>query len=508
MHGSQRTLPRLSAVFIAVLLAGCSLSPDYTRPDAPVPGNYPGQNGAAQASAADLGWEQFFHESRLKALIGLALENNRDMRIAVKRVDEARAQYGITRSDQFPQIGATAQESAQRLPRNMRMAGPDSPSVTRNFSAGIGITDFELDFFGKQRNLSEAAFQSYLATVEGRKTAQINLIGQLATAYYNLRAAQQQKDLVAKTLKSRQATYDLVQTRFRGGVASALDVNQAKTSLDDARATSAELDRSEKQAQNALQLIIGAPLPAGLPAPSPFAGDVLMAKIPAGLPSDLLERRPDIIAAEHDLLAANANIGAARAAFFPSISLTGLIGSTSLGLSSLFDGGQGTWSFNPVINLPIFTAGRLRNNLELTEVRKDIAVAQYEKSIQTAFKEVADALAGESTYGAQLDALRDQQKSAYESLNLADLRYKNGIDSFLQVQTAQINLFTVQQSFVQVGLGSLLNKVELYKALGGGWSRDTVMRPNPDAPVSNTAPASNTVPATGNATQITPTTQQ
>lgn len=502
MQGSQRTLPRLSAVFMAVLLAGCSLAPDYTRPDAPVSPTYPGQSGVNQANAADLGWEQFFREPRLKALIGLALENNRDMRIAVKRVDEARAQYGITRSDQFPQIGATAQETAQRMPPNMRMAGPDSPSVSRSFTAGIGITDFELDFFGKQRNMSEAAFQSYLSTVEGRKTAQINMIGQLATAYYNLRAAQQQKELVAKTLKSRQSTYNLVQTRFRGGVASALDVNQAKTLLDAARASAAELDRSEQQARNALQLIIGAPLPTTLPPASPFAGDVLMAKIPAGLPSDLLVRRPDIIAAEHDLLAANANIGAARAAFFPSISLTGLIGSASLGLGTLFAGGQGSWSFNPVINLPIFTAGRLRNNLELTEVRKDIAVAQYEKTIQTAFKEVADALAGESTYGAQLQALRDQQKSAYESLNLADLRYKNGIDSFLQVQTAQINLFTVQQSFVQVGLGSLLNKVELYKALGGGWNRDTIMRPNPDAPIANPAPVS------GTPTQLTPSTQQ
>ncbi len=501
MQGSQRTLPRFSAVFMAVLLAGCSLSPDYTRPDAPVPSTYPGQNNANQATVADLGWEQFFREPRLKALIGLALENNRDMRIAVKRVDEARAQYGITRSDQFPQIGATAQETAQRMPPNLRMAGPDSPSVSRSFTAGIGITDFELDFFGKQRNLSEAAFQAYLATVEGRKTAQINLIGQLATAYYNLRAAQQQRDLVAKTLKSRQSTYDLVQTRFRGGVASALDVNQAKNLLDSARASSAELDRSEQLARNALQLIIGAPIPAGLPAASPFAGDVLMAKIPAGLPSDLLVRRPDIIAAEHELLAANANIGAARAAFFPSISLTGLIGSASLGLGTLFSGGQGSWSFNPVITMPIFTAGRLRNNLELSEVRKDIAVAQYEKSIQTAFKEVADSLAGEATYGAQLQALRDQQKSAYESLNLSDLRYRNGIDSFLQVQTAQINLFTVQQSFVQVGLESLLNKVELYKALGGGWNRDTTMRPNPDAPLTNT------VPVSGNATQITPSTQ-
>ncbi len=500
MQGSQRSLPRLSAVFMAVLLAGCSLAPDYQRPDAPIPGSYPGQNGVAQASAADLGWEQFFHEPRLKALISLALENNRDMRIAVKRVDEARAQYGITRSDQFPQIGATAQEQAQRMPPNMRMAGPDSPAVTRSFTSGIGITDFELDFFGKQRNLSEAAFQSYLATVEGRKTAQINLIGQLATAYYNLRAAQQQNELVAKTLKSRQATYDLVQTRFRGGVASALDVNQAKTSLDAARATSAELDRSEQQARNAMQLIIGAPLPANLPPPSPFAGDVLMAKIPAGLPSDLLTRRPDIIAAEHDLLAANANIGAARAAFFPSISLTGLIGTASPTLGSLFAGGQGSWTFSPAISLPIFTAGRLRNNLELTEVRKDIAVAQYEKTIQTAFREVADALAGEATYGTQLQALREQQKSAYESLNLADLRYKNGIDSFLQVQTAQINLFTVQQSFVQAGLGSLLNRVELYKALGGGWTRDTVMRANPEAPAST--------PVSNSATQVAPSNPQ
>ncbi|NLY64798.1 MAG: efflux transporter outer membrane subunit, partial [Alcaligenaceae bacterium] len=458
--------PKLSAMALAALLAGCSLSPNYEQPGLPVPDQFPGAGAGTTVDgvqhAANLGWETFFKDARLKALIPIALENNRDMRIAVQRVEEARALYGIQRSDQFPQIGLNAQQTAQRMPEDMRAGGPLSPSVSRSNVMGIGMTGFELDFFGKQRSLSEAAFERYLATQQGRTTVQINLIGQLASTYFTLRNMQEQKALVNKTIKSRQGTLNLVQSRFNAGVASVLDVNQAKTSLEAAKVTLAEVTRGEMQATNALQLILGQPIPANLPAATPFGKDVLISKIPAGLPSDLLSRRPDILASENNLKAANANIGAARAAFFPSISLTGLLGIASPDLGSLFDGGNKMWSFNPVINLPIFTAGKLRNNLDLAEIRTDIAVAEYEKSIQTAFREVADALAGEATYQAQLDALRAQQTAAYETLNIANLRYSSGIDSFLQVQSAQVALFGVQQNFLQVGFQSIQNKIELY----------------------------------------------
>ncbi|NLY34396.1 MAG: efflux transporter outer membrane subunit [Alcaligenaceae bacterium] len=472
--------PKLSVVLLATILAGCSLSPNYERPGMPVPDQFPGQGSSPAQSdgiqhTADLGWETFFKDERLKALIPIALENNRDMRIAIQRVEEARALYGIQRSDRFPQIGVNAQQTAQRMPEDMRAGGALSPSVTRSNIAGIGMTNFELDFFGRQRSLSEAAFEQYLATQQARTTVQINLIGQLASTYFTLRNLEAQKELVNKTIKSRQGTLNLVQSRYSGGVASILDVNQAKTTLEAAKASLAEITRGEMRTRNALQLILGQPAPANLPPAAPFTSDVVMGKLPTGLPSALLTRRPDILAAENRLKAANANIGAARAAFFPSISLTGLLGIASPDLGSLFDGGNGMWSFNPVINIPIFTAGKLSNNLNLAEVRSDIAVAEYEKSIQTAFREVADALAGESTYQSQLEALRAQQAAAYETLKIANLRYSSGIDSFLQVQSAEVALFTVQQGFLQTGFDSIQNRIELYKALGGGWTQTSVI---------------------------------
>jgi multidrug efflux system outer membrane protein len=480
-------------VLIALALAGCSLAPKYERPDAPVPAQYPDASAvdntgpnSAQAVApnagtsSDLGWNEFFRDPQLKVLIELALANNRDMRIAVERVQEARAQYGIVDSDRYPTLGVGGNAQFTRNPENLRMNGADSDSVTRYYQAGVGMTSFELDFFGRVRNLSEAAYQQYLATAQARRTVHINLVAQVAEAYFRLRTAEQLDVLMRNTLQSRENTMSLVQARYDTGVASALDLNQARGQLETVRADIAGIQRAKSQAQNALQLLLGMPPPADLPKPAIFGRDQVLAAIPVGLPSELLTRRPDILGAENVLLSANANVGAARAAFFPNISITGLLGFASPQLGGLFGSGQRFWQFSPQLQIPIFSGG-VSGNLDLAKARKNIAVAQYEKTIQTAFREVADALAGEATYTGQLDALRALQTSASESLRLAQLRYETGIDSFLQVQNAEVDLYTTQRNLLQTGMDSLLNRVELYKALGGGWLQQSASAVQPDA---------------------------
>lgn len=475
----------IAPVSLAAVLAGCSLAPKYERPAAPVPGSYPDaaavQNtgplsaqavAPGAATSSDLGWANFFRDEQLKELIRIALANNRDMRVAVQRVQEARAQFGVVDSDRFPTIGAGVNGQITRNPENLRVSGAASDSVSRYYQAGVGMTAFELDFFGRAKNLSEAAFEQYLATAQARRTVHINLVAQLAEAYFRLRTAQQLAVLMENTLRSRQNTFDLVQARYDNGVASSLDLNQARGQLETVRADRAAIVRAQAQAKNAIQLLLGTEPPANLPEPAQFGRDQVLAAIPVGLPSELLERRPDILGAENVLRGSNANIGAARAAFFPRISLTGLLGFASPQLGGLFGSGQNFWQLSPQLQVPIF-AGGISGNLELAEARKNIAVAQYEKAIQTAFREVADALAGEATYSGQLDALRALEASALETLKLARLRYETGIDSFLQVQTAEVSLYTTQQAFLQVGMDSLLNRVELYKALGGGWLEDT-----------------------------------
>ncbi|NYT60919.1 efflux transporter outer membrane subunit [Alcaligenaceae bacterium] len=473
-------------VMVTLALAGCSLAPKYERPSAPVPGQYPGlsepQNKGQQLAgvrySADLGWSEFFNDPQLKALISLALANNRDMRVAVERIQEARALYGIAQSDRLPTVGIGGNAKITRNPPELRAGGPDSASVSRYYQAGVGMTSFELDFFGRVKNLTEAAYQQYLATEQASRTVHINLVAQIAEAYFRLRTTQQLQSLTQKTLESRQNTYNLVQARFNAGVASALDLSQAKSQLDSVRADSASMQRAQAQALNALQLLLGMEIPANLPNAAVFGRDQVLAAIPVGLPADLLERRPDIMAAENALLAANANIGAARAAFFPNISITGLLGFASPQLGGLFGGSNRFWQFSPQLQVPIFSGGSLKGNLDLAKARSNIAVSQYEKAIQTAFREVADALAGEATYDQQLAALRSLEASASETLRLATLRYETGIDSFLQVQTAEVALYTTQQTFYQTGMEALMNRVELYKALGGGWLETTASKPS------------------------------
>ncbi|NHC62458.1 efflux transporter outer membrane subunit [Paenalcaligenes suwonensis] len=466
---------KLSTLSAALLLAGCSFAPKYEQPEMPVSAQYPAYvQGAAEASAEGsvetLGWKEFFNDPRLQALIALSLENNRDMRIAVARVDEARAQYGIARGEQFPSIGAAANGQVTRNPENMRL--PGASSVSKTFQTGAAVTSFDLDFFGKLRNLSEAAFEQYLATEEAQRAVRINVVAQVAEAYFRLRAAQELQSVMLSTEKSRLESLRLTKVSFEAGSTSELELNQATLQLETVRADLEAAKRNEMQALNALTLLVGTELPADLPKEQAFGHDQLVSDIPVGLPSDLLQRRPDIIAAEHVLRASNANIGAARAAFFPSISITGLLGFASPSLDNLVGSSHRFWQYSPQISLPIFAGGSIQAALDVAEARKIISVAQYEQSIQNAFREVADALAGEATYSSQLDATNRMISSADRTLELANLRYKTGVDSFLQVQTAEVNLYSAQQAGIQISLASLINRISLYKALGGGWQLD------------------------------------
>ncbi len=477
---------RLAPLVAALALAGCSFTPDYEQPALPVSTDWPippagtgvitveearADTGVAIPAAAGVGWRQFYRVPELQQMIELALENNRDLRVAILNIEAARAQYDVQRSELSPQVGAGATGQRQRLPGDLSPSG--NSVISSQYQVGVSMPSFEIDLFGRVRSLSEAALAQYLATEEARRNVQITLIAQVAEAWFNLYATAVQMRLTRQTLESREASYKLVKARYDAGVGSALDLNQAETLLDSARSNLHALERQRLRARNALTLLTGAATPP-LPSDAALLGsDPLLAAVPAGLPSSVLLSRPDVLAAEQELRAANANIGAARAAFFPNISLTALLGTASSQLSGLFDGGSHTWSFAPQITLPIFSGGALRGQLELAEVRRDIAVANYELTIQQAFREVSDALAGTATYGDQIEAESDLVAAARRSLELSELRYENGVDSFLQVQDAERTLFQAQQSLVLTRLEELTNRVALYKALGGGWLEDT-----------------------------------
>ncbi|CDG81932.1 outer membrane protein oprM [Janthinobacterium agaricidamnosum NBRC 102515 = DSM 9628] len=458
-------------MIIVCLLAGCSLAPAYQRPAAPVAASYP-PNGpdAAGIAAADTGWIEYFGaDPRLRQLIALALEHNRDLRSAALRIEEARAQYHIQRADRLPNLNASLAASRARTPAPASVTG--QPYVSDSYSAGLGMPSFELDFFGRVRNLSEAALSLYLATAEARQAAQISLVAAVAQAYYTERAYAEQTALAQQTLQGRARTFDLTRQRLEVGASSRLDWRLSETLYQSARVAALTLARQRAQAENALTLLVGQPLAAGAN-PGGMAGDDTidaMSALPAGLPSDLLVRRPDIRAAELQLQAANANIGAARAAFFPRISLTAALGSTSSAFSGLFDSGSGTWSYSPQLLLPIFDAGRNRANLSLAEARNNLAVAAYEKTIQVAFREVADALAARTYLGDQVNAQRAVQDAQAERLSLLQLRFANGVSSTLDVLDAQRELFSAQQDLVQARLLRTNSAIDLYRALGGGW---------------------------------------
>lgn len=482
-------------MFAAATLAGCNLAPKYEQPALPVPESFPEQSElvfnsqsgdlsstpvSAQAlapgsqSAADIAWQSFFQDSNLRELISIALANNRDLQIAVARMDQAQAVWGIQRGEMFPQLGAALTGSRQLGPG---LTGSGNV-IASQYSAGVAVTAFELDLFGRLRNLSEAAFQQYLASAEGARAVQITLVADTAIQYFRLRLAQVLVDLTQQTLKARQVSLNLVNARFVNGVASEMDTVQAKVLVDSAAADLASYIRDEQTARNALSVLIGQPLPDMSMQAVTFEDIRNLANIPAGLPSELLVRRPDIRAAENQLLAANANIGAARAAFFPNISLTGSVGSASSSLGGLFKSGSGAWAFTPQLTVPIFTGGSLQAGLAQAEAAQREAIANYEGQIQQAFREVADALAGEATFKAQLDARTSETRAAQRFLELSNARFFNGISSFLEVQVAEIQLFNARVQQVLTGFETVSNRINLYKALGGGFDASAVQSKN------------------------------
>lgn len=476
-------LPQLLTVGAAALLAGCSMIPNYERPAAPIAAEWPmlrlsrslsntsdtppAASAAVQSTAAaDIEWQSFFSDPKLRQLIDAALRNNRDLRIAVLNIEQARAQFQIRRAAQFPTVNAGLTGSRQP---NANGNG----SITSLYTAGLLVTAYELDFFGRVASLKEAALAQYLATEEGRKTAQIGLIAAVANTYLSLLADEESLVITQQTLATREESFKLSQLRFDNGVTSELDLRQAESLAEAARVALAQLVRQRELDLNALTLLLGqsltGDLAVALPAGQGLADAPLMIDVPAGLPSDLLTRRPDIRQAEQQLLAANADIGAARAAFFPQISLTASAGSASSSLSGLFKSGSYGWTLAPQLILPIFDAGRNRAGLDSANAGRDIAVAQYEKSIQSAFREVSDALAGRATLGEQLRAQQAQAIAEATRFKLADLRYQNGVASYLELLDAQRSLFAAQQAVVQTRLLQLQNQVALYKTLGGGW---------------------------------------
>lgn len=462
---TPRSAPRaLAPLAAALLLAGCSLMPTYERPGAPVPAQWPQASGPTQAadpSATALAWQDYFADDTLNALIQTALTHNRDLRVAVLNIEQARAQLGIRRADQLPTLNAGA--SGSRAPTT-------SGTISSSYNAGFTVTAYELDFFGRVSSLKEQALAQYLGTQEGSKTAQISLIATVAQTWLSLLADESLLQLSRQTLASRNESLQLVQLRFQHGVASELDLRLAESLQASARVTLAQQERQRALDENALVLLLGQALPeaatARLATPSP-AG-LTLAKLPAGLPSDLLTRRPDVRQAEQQLIASNANIGAARAAFFPRISLTAGAGSVSSDLGGLFKDGSWGFTLAPQLLLPIFDGGRNQANLDGAKAGRDIALAQYEKSIQTAFREVADALAANATLERQLNAQAAQLAAETARSQLTELRYQHGASSQLDWLDAQRSLFSAQQALVQTRLSYAQSQVALYKALGGG----------------------------------------
>lgn len=466
----------LSLAVTAFILGGCSLIPDYQTPESPAAAQWPqgpaySPTESAEVAAAEQGWRQFFHDPALQQLIQTALVNNRDLRVAALNIDAYRAQYRIQRADLFPAVSANGSGSRQRVPGDVSSTG--EATINSQYSATLGVSAYELDLFGRVRSLSEQALETYLSSEQARRSTQISLVASVANAYLTWQADQALLKLTEETLKTYEESYQLTKRSNEVGVSSALDLSQARTSVEGARVKLAQYQRLVAQDLNSLTVLLGTSVPANLPASQELNAD-LLSEVPAGLPSELLQRRPDIQEAEHLLKAANANIGAASAAFFPSISLTANAGTLSPDMGGLFKGGSGTWLFQPQINLPIFNAGSLRASLDYSKIQKDINVAKYEKTIQTAFQEVSDGLAARQTFKEQLQAQRDLVAANQDYYRLAERRYRIGIDSNLTFLDAQRSLFSSQQALIADRLLQLVSEVNLYKALGGGWHEQTV----------------------------------
>ena len=486
--------PLALAALACGLLAGCNLAPRYEAPALPVATTLPAvqtaQAGVALGEAGPMAWQDFVQAPPLRELTTLALDNNRDLRVAAIAIEKARAQYGISRADLFPTVAATGAGTRTRTADDLTTAG--RANVTGQYSASLGFSSYEIDFFGRVRNLNETALQEFLRVEDNRRSVQLSLVAELAGAWLGLQADARRLQLARNTLATRQKALDLTRQSNALGASSGLVLAQAQTAADTARVDVAAYVAQVARGRNALALLVGAPVPAALlpeavaqaeqppaavpangaapllPPPAPSAAALLA--IPADLPSSVLLRRPDVQAAEHTLQGATANIGAARAAFFPSITLTASVGTASNELSGLFGGGNGTWSFAPQIRLPLFDAGRNRANLGVAEANRDTAVAQYEKTIQTAFREVADALADRATLDERLAAQESLVAASQRALDLSQARFRLGADNYLTLLDAQRTLYAAQQTQITLQLAEQVNRITLYKVLGGQWS--------------------------------------
>ncbi|MCZ8389565.1 efflux transporter outer membrane subunit [Achromobacter xylosoxidans] len=470
-----RLKPLAAAAVALALLSGCALAPTYQRPASPVAQHWDAEGQAGDASAPGsaasvLDWRDFVTDPSLRGLVETALANNRDLRRALLNVEAARAMYRVQRAERLPGIGAQASGSRQHNPADLNPAG--NAGVQSEWRAGLGVNAFELDLFGRVRSLSQAALEEYLATEAGARGARISLIAEVIEAYLTRESARQRGLHTERTLASREASLQLIGRRRAEGIGSALDYEQAKGLADQARADLARMEREYRQSTNALTLLAGISDLSPYLAPHDAAAPLLVQQLAAGVPSELLALRPDILAAEHRLRARNADIGAARAAFFPRISLTGMFGSASADLSDLFKGGQRAWSFAPQLTLPLFDGGRNQANLDLAKLRKDMAVAEYEQSIQAAFREVMDGLAATDTLRRQEAAQQAQAESSQAALRLSEARYRGGVDSYLRYLDAQRSDFVNQIALIEVRTQRQVALATLFRALGGGWRGD------------------------------------
>lgn len=459
----------IPALILVLAFAGCTMAPKYERPAANISASWP-EGGAYKASsaegkAADISWKDYFRSESLTKLIELALENNKDLKIAALNIEKAAAAYRIQQSALFPDVTAGASATRQGVPDNISATGKSYTSSV--YRANVNAS-YELDFFGKIRSLNQKALETYLATDEAHKSAKISLIAEVTNAYCAYLADRRLLELAQNTYSAQKQTYDVIKKKFDLGSGSELDVTQAEVQVETAKASFIQYTRLTAQAKNAIVLLAGAPVD-GLLDGETIDSLSFMTDLPEGVPSQVLTSRPDIIAAEHSLMAANADIGAARAALFPSISLTGSFGLASDSLDTLFTSGAAyAWNFTPSLSIPIFNRGRIKANLEVAKVSEKIAAEQYEKALQTAFREVADQLAARGTYKDELSTQETLVNTSRKAFDLASLRYDNGITSYLNVLDAQRSLFAAEQKAVGVKQQYLTNLVTLYKVLGGG----------------------------------------
>ncbi len=461
---------RIPMAFVAVLaLSGCTLMPKYERPPLPVPDEFRVPAGAKEDStgsgAAAPGWQEYFPDARLRTVIGQALTDNRDLRIAALNVEQAAALLRIQRGKLSPAIGVQATGQVIRMPERLTSSG--NAETVEQYSVEVGFLSWEIDLFGRLRSLKARALEQYLATEEAQRAVRASLVAAVASSWLRLAADTECLHLAEATITAQTATRDLVKASRDAGVASDLDLSQVESQVETARASRAEFAGAVGVDRHALELLVGSPLPDEL-LPEDLSALADLPALAAALPSEVLLARPDILAAEHQLRAANADIGVARAAFFPSISLTAALGTLSPELSHLFDSGTDSWRYAPVIQTPIFAGGGLRANLKATQVEREIAVATYEKAIQSAFAEVADALTLRSTLLEEREAWDRLLVSLEQTLRLSDARYKAGLDGYLGVLVAQRSLFSAQRTGVALRLAEKANRVALYKALGGG----------------------------------------